>query len=361
MDRDKFTRLLKEFIRRRNIPNLVLAQAMGVSSTTITKWSRGEIKKRFDCEKICRCADVLELSLSERTEFFEAAGCQDYQSTTTEIDFNEPLVPVTTRPIIRPRQFFGRLTLLDRIFNGWRRIALENTAVIGTKLSGKTSLLNYVRTINKTKREHLRKNQRNDWLQRTCNWVMIDFKNDIRTQHLESLIHYILKKLNLCGSDIHVLTDFISMICDNLHQPTIILMDNIEAGLKSVELEQEFWNCMRHLGSNCASGQIGFLITSRQSLPQLEQLSMQLKKPSPFFNLFNQLELGPLTEAEARELIEYVPQRLSAADIDWILEQSQCYPYPLQILCEVRLNALKTGGDWQKIGLERIQFHRPAG
>lgn len=360
MDIDKFTRLLKEYIRRRNIPNLVLAQAIGVSSTTITKWLRGEIKRRFDCEKICRCADVLELSLPERAEFLEAAGCQDYQPMATKIDLNEPLVPVTTRPIIHPRQFFGRLTLLERIFNGWRQFALENAAVVGTKLSGKTSLLNYVRTINKTKGEQLRNNQRNDWLQRTCNWVMIDFKNDIRTQHLDSLIHYLLKELNLCSSDIHVLTDFISVICDNLHQPTIILMDNIEAGLKSVELEQEFWNCMRHLGSNCANGQIGFLITSRQSLTQLEQLSMQLNKPSPFFNLFNQLELGPLTKAEALELLEYLPQRLSAADIDWILEQSQCYPYPLQILGEVWLNTLETGGDWQKIGLERIKFHRPS-
>lgn len=358
MDSEKFAQWLKEFIGRRGMTNLVLAQAIGVSSTTITKWLKGEIKRRFDCEKIFRCADVLQLSPLERAELLELAGCQDYQPVAAEIDLTEPLVPITTRPIIHPRQFFGRLDLLDRIFNSWKQLSLENTAVIGAKLSGKTSLLNYVKVINKTKETHLRKNQRNDWLQQTCNWVMIDFKNDIRTQHLESLIHYLLKELHLFDSDIHMLSDFINTIGDNLHQPTIILIDNIEAGLKSPGLGQEFWYCLRYLGSNCANGQIGFLITSRQSLTQLEELSIQLNKPSPFFNLFIQLELGPLAEAEARELMEYTPQRFSEADIDWILEQSQCYPYPLQILCEVRLNTFKVGGDWQKMGLERIKFYR---
>jgi transcriptional regulator with XRE-family HTH domain len=358
MNSERFAQLLKEFIGRRGMANLVLAQAIGVSSTTITKWLKGEIKRRFDCEKILKCADVLDLSARERVEWFSSAGCQDYQPVAIEIDLTEPLVPITTRPIIHPHQFFGRLALLDRIFNGWQRISLEHTAVIGAKLSGKTSLLNYVKAINKTKSEHLRNNQRNDWLQKTCNWVMIDFKNDIRTQHLESLIPYLLKKLNLFSQDINALSDFINTICDNLHQPTIILIDNIEAGLKSPGLGQDFWYCLRHLGSNCANGQIGFLITSRQSLTQLEELSLQLNKPSPFFNLFIQHKLGPLTEAEARELIEYTPQRFSKANIDWILEQSQCYPYPLQILCEVRLNAFKAGGDWQKIGLEKIKPYR---
>lgn len=360
MNSEKFSQLLQKFITHRHITNAELAKKIELTPPAITKWLNGEIKRRFNCEKVLKCAAVLQLSPLEQAELFEAAGCPDQLQAIDVIDLNEPPVPVTTRPIIHPRQFFGRLALIDRIFNGWKRLSLENTAVIGAKLSGKTSLLNYVRTINKTKREHLRSNQRNDWLSKTYHWVMIDFKNDIRTQQLDSLIDYLLKALNPSSPTVHALSDFINAVCDNLHQPTIILIDNIEAGLKSAGLSQDFWDCMRHLGSNCAEGQIGFLITSRQSLPQLEALSVKLNKPSPFFNLFNQLELGPLTEAEARELITYVPQAFSAPDIDWILEQSQCYPYLLQTLCEVRLDAFKEGGDWQKTGLERIKHYQPA-
>ena len=47
MDSEKFAQLLKEFIGRRGMTNLVLAQAVGVSSTTITKWLKGEIKRIF--------------------------------------------------------------------------------------------------------------------------------------------------------------------------------------------------------------------------------------------------------------------------------------------------------------------------
>jgi len=46
--------------------------------------------------------------------------------------------------------FFGRQRQLKRLFNLLKSYPLQNAAIIGQKRSGKTSLLNYLRTISTT-------------------------------------------------------------------------------------------------------------------------------------------------------------------------------------------------------------------
>jgi len=50
-------------------------------------------------------------------------------------------------PITHPRHFFGRTRELRRLFGLWQQAPLQNAAIIGPRRSGKTSLLNYLRTI----------------------------------------------------------------------------------------------------------------------------------------------------------------------------------------------------------------------
>jgi hypothetical protein len=80
---------------------------------------------------------------------------------------------------------------------------------------------------------------------------------------------------------------------------------------------------------------------------------------SPFFNIFGYTTtLGPLTEAEARELIANSPIPFREADIAWILAHSDRWPLLLRILCRERLFSLEEedlSDDWQQEGLRQIQ------
>ncbi|MEN8217661.1 MAG: helix-turn-helix transcriptional regulator [Pseudomonadota bacterium] len=180
-----FAALLTKYMKRIGISDQQLADRIEerlpynrerkTSRQTIYKWRTGETM-RPTCEKVAKCAEVLRLDSRECNEFFQAAGCpaQNNYDYASEIE-DGPLVPVTTRPIIHPRQFFGREALLKRIFNEWRQLPLQHVAVCGPKLSGKTSLLNYIRYIHNHNDNTLCQGQRYDWLKQRYSWVFVDF------------------------------------------------------------------------------------------------------------------------------------------------------------------------------------------
>ncbi|MCP4425170.1 MAG: ATP-binding protein, partial [Chloroflexi bacterium] len=67
---------------------------------------------------------------------------------------------------------------------------------------------------------------------------------------------------------------------------------------------------------------------------------------------------GPLTDVEARELIDASPVQFAPADVDWILAESDRWPMPLQILCRERLLTLEDGDDgdlWREDALRQIE------
>ena len=112
-------------------------------------------------------------------------------------------------------------------------------------------------------------------------------------------------------------------------------MDNIDIGLKMTALDGPFWWNMASLGS-CE--QISFVVTASE---QPLELARDCGKPSPFFKLFAQtLQLGAFTEEEARELLNNSPEPFSSEEIEGMLKESDCWPEPLQKLCDMRLREL---------------------
>lgn len=101
-------------------------------------------------------------------------------------------------PIAQPRYFFGRQKVLKRLFNLLKTHPLQNAAIIGQRRSGKTSLLNYLRTITTTPTNQLRPGQKADWLPNpeTYRWIFVDFQ-DARMAHRETLLQYLLKAMQL--------------------------------------------------------------------------------------------------------------------------------------------------------------------
>jgi len=261
-------------------------------------------------------------------------------------------------PITEPRQFFGREHMLKRIFDIWRYTPLQHIAIVGAKRSGKTSLLHYLRKIIDTPGEELRYGQKNDWLMPGYQWVFVDFQ-DPRMCYQESLLRHLLIELGMPVPEPCDLIGFMEIVDQYLEIPTIILLDEITAGLAAPDLDEPFWWGMRSLGSNHAGGKIGFVLTAYETP---ESLAVEHNQPSPFFNIFGHvMSLGPLTHAEGLELIQSTPNPFAVQDIDWILEQSRCWPALLQILCHSRLMALEEhiGADeWQADGLKRMQPYR---
>ncbi|MDZ8081372.1 MAG: ATP-binding protein [Nostoc sp. DcaGUA01] len=265
---------------------------------------------------------------------------------------------ITGAPITQPRHFFGREKELKRLFNLLKRHPLQNAAIIGKKRSGKTSLLHYLKNITTTPAQQLRPKQKSDWLPHPENyhWIFVDLQ-DARMQSREGLLKYILESLKLQLPTPCDLDHFMDVVSDNLHSPTVILLDEIGVGLQRCpELDDGFWESLRSLATNHTGGNLAFILATPESPTELAR---NTGHSSPFFNIFGYTAyLGALTEIEARELIASSPIPFANEDVQWILTQSCCWPLLLQILCREKLFNLEEGennDNWREEGLQQIK------
>ncbi|MEH2178029.1 ATP-binding protein [Nostoc sp.] len=326
-------------------------------------------------------ADELEISLSTVKKFLNGEPV-DYQNFVEfskklglewqDIAYKEPETQppkpqpingeaspfITGAPITQPRYFFGREKELKRLFNLLKRHPLQNAAIIGKKRSGKTSLLHYLKNITTTPAEQLRPEQKSDWLPHPENyrWIFVDLQ-DARMQSREGLLKYILESLKMQVPIPCDLDRFMDVVSDNLHSPTVILLDEIGVGLQRCpELDDGFWESLRSLATNHTGGNLAFVLATPES-PM--ELAHNTGHSSPFFNIFGYTAyLEALTQTEARELIVSSPIAFTDKDVEWILTQSCCWPLLLQILCRERLFNLEEGendDNWREEGLRQIK------
>jgi hypothetical protein len=297
------------------------------------------------------------LEISERLGY-EWRNIVHIDETIPKPLFQESSAFITGTPITHPHNFFGRQKELKRLFDLLKRRPLQNAAIIGNRRSGKTSLLQYLKNITTTPTEQLRPGQKSDWLPSPENyrWIFVDFQ-DARRQSREGLLRYILESLKMSVPSPCDLDRFMDAVSSNLRQPTVILLDEIGAGLQRCpELDDGFWESLRSLATNQTNGNLGFVLAT----PELPiELARSTGHSSPFFNIFGYTTtLGALTETEARELIASSPMPFPAEDVEWILTQSKCWPLLLQILCRERLFSLEEGeteDDWREVGLEQLK------
>ncbi|MCC3405227.1 MAG: ATP-binding protein [Microcoleus sp. PH2017_10_PVI_O_A] len=345
---------VKSAVRRNGFPSQsAFAQEVGLSPSTVKSFLRGNPVDYINFVEISE-----KLGLDWQTiAYIEQTDSQSPQPNPPQTcDETSPFI--TGNPITNPRCFFGREKELKRLFNLIKRQPLQNAAIIGKKRSGKTSLLQYLKNITTTPIEKLRPSQKSDWLPHPENyrWIFVDFQ-DSRLQNREGLLRYILESLkmivpNPCGLD-----RFMDVVSYNLHQPTVILLDEIGVGLQRCpELDDGFWESLRSLATNQTNGNLGFVLATPESPIEL---ATSTGHSSPFFNIFGYTTtLGAMTEAEARELIGSSPIPFADEDIEWILTQSKCWPLLLQILCRERLFSLEDGvigDDWHEEGLEQLK------
>jgi transcriptional regulator with XRE-family HTH domain len=348
--------LLKKYMARRNLSDVELAERIGgVTRETVYRWRTGTIKApKYD--KAIKCAKILELNPQERSEFFMAAGWPDPQGQVfapqaTVEENTEPVVGITTRPIIYARDFFGRDDVLKRLANAWRRVPLEHVAIIGPKRCGKTSLLNFI-----VDSRSAQANKRDGWPTIVEKFVYVDLDGK-RMQRIESFLSHVLNQLGLKIPEDCDVDRFVEIVDEDVRKPTLFLIDNLEKGLAAPEMDDIFWDGMRSL-SYGANGQLGFCVTSCESLEDLEKKSEdKFGESSAFFGIFESNELKPFTEQEARQFISAAPQGFSEKDTQWLLENSRQWPILLQELCKIALDEK----DWKKAGKKKLKEYENKG
>jgi len=326
-----FAEQLDKYMKSANLSDEILAGQIGVTKMTVHNWRTGKNKNSPSREKVLKCAYLLELTPKQRMDFFTMAGM------LVEVP---KLLPVVGTPIIKPYQFFGRKALLSDICWAWNKVVPESIIIIGPKRSGKTSVLNYLKNINHS--EYYRSDQPQGWL---TGWlpyhlemVFIDFR-DANMFQPETLMIDILQQLNLTVPSPCELATFSSIIKNELTKAVVILMDNLEIGLKMTALDENFWLNMAFLGSH---EQLSFVATSTVPLNKSVET---FDKPCSFFELFgHHLQLEAFTQDEARELLTDSPKIFSSEEIESMLEESNCWPEPLQKLCDTRLRKMSLRG-----------------
>lgn len=337
---------VKVSLKRSGYPSQkVLALDSGLSLSTVKNFLNGKPVDHLNFVELC---DRLGLSWQDVADPLDDDGA--------EINIQPTFI--AGRPIQHPRNFFGRERELRRLFGLLKTQPMQNAAIVGKQRSGKTSLLNYLRTITMTPRRELREGQRSDWLPspEKYKWIYADFQ-DVRLQSRLGLMTHLLESMAIDVPGNCDLETFMDVMNDRLpQQPTVILMDEVAVGLQRCpELNDEFWESLRSLSNSPTEGKLAFILSTSEKPLELAKSSGH---SSPFFNTFGYTAyLGPLIESEALALVKSSQIDFKQNDIEWILTTSKCWPLLLQILCRECFYSLKDkqkGENWKKEALKQI-------
>lgn len=335
-----------------------IQQSLAIETSAADKFKLEQTLSNEEPELACLEYELDQIETALEIASLKKETVEKKQPPPPKLKTEEPPPFITGSPITHPRCFFGRQKELKRLFDLLKRHPLQNAAIIGKRRIGKTSLLHYLKNITTTPPEELRPGQKYDWLPQPENdqWIFVDFQ-DARMASRDRLLSYILECLNLKVPTPCNLDYFMDEVSDNLHFPTVILLDEIGVGLQRCpELDDGFWECLRSLATNHTRGNLAFILATHESPIELAR---NTGHSSPFFNIFGYTAtLGALTEAEAEELIASSPIAFPEEDVEWILQQSQRLPLLLQILCREKLFSLEdgeTGDDWRKEALQQIK------
>lgn len=327
------------------------AADVGPSLSTVKKFLKGEA---IDYENFRELCERLAIDW-QGIVYVEAADAPAIEPIAGELAAFNP-----SHPVPHPLGFFGRSREISRSFGLLKRRPLQNIAIIGPKKSGKTSLLKHLVQLAITPTPQLRDDQRAYHLPQSeqYKWIFVDLQ-DPRLATREGLIKNLLGMIGVTV-DTGDLEQFMDLMSLHLQQPTVILLDEIGSVLRrDCDLDDAFWESLRSLASHYSNGNLGFVLTSHE---HPTQLASHTGHSSPFFNIFGYATtLGPLSEPEAQALIASSPIAFSAADVEWILAQSEGWPFFLQLLCQYRLEALhhqESDTTWQEEGLQQIAFYR---
>jgi hypothetical protein len=242
---------------------------------------------------------------------------------------------------IPPKLFVGRDKELRRIIS--RIITGQSTAIIGESLSGKTSILRYLiepglrQKHYGTDEEHLffsflDVQTLNDQFNQSQFWehALRPLHEQIITSHhsntLVAKAYENCKKEDFSVSTLERL--FEKMQQDEQH--IVVMIDEFDVLLNHATLNHAaFFGNLRSLTSRARS--LSLLIASRLSLYNLNSQTQQFNpNGSAYFNVFQEIILGPLADTALKTLLSQAGNRFSEEDHTFITKVAGAHPYLLQ-------------------------------
>jgi len=376
-----FASIFNKFMEELGITNKKVAQILNVHQTTIARWRKEADAKPDDVNHIERFAQHYRLNLEEENALREAAGFAKKIEAQSElqvisymaikpwsaIEPEENFIPriiapanykpfVVSQPVTK-KHFFGREKILQKLFELWNAypaMPIQNAAIWGEKRIGKTSILKHIKALTIAQDTELRPEQveqRQKWLPNAdrYNFIYVDFQNK-KLQSQAGLLSYGLKEMHLIEDEVDLarsnnpLYDFIELVSEHLHKPTVIMLDEIGTVLHLRDSDKEektvfdfdFWENLRALATTeFDPARLGFLLSSPENPQKLQGLASVDDRGicSPFFNIFGStIQVAAFSEQEARALINSSAKPFAEEIIESILAAS-LKPYDLQRYC----------------------------
>jgi uncharacterized protein len=229
--------------------------------------------------------------------------------------------------ITNPAQFIGRTKELNIIFSALETAhsgQLQHVQIVGERRIGKSSLLYHVTQIYKQRLTQPEKYR----------FVYVDLQ-DAHCHKLEGLLKYVLGELKVPAKP--TLANFQEAVEDlnrNGIYP-VLCLDEFEHLTKH---KDQFPDDVFEVWRSLASGsKLAFITASQTSLGQLIQ---QGNLTSTFHNIFIYLELGNLTEPEARALLARNTDRpFTEEEIGKLFKLASYHPAHLQIAAQLLYEA----------------------
>lgn len=228
--------------------------------------------------------------------------------------------------------------------------------VLGPRYSGKTSLLYYLQRLPTAAPDRVRSDQITGWNNRArqIRWVYVDFRNP-NMGNTAYLLRYLLQRMGIPGPQNVTLDAFIGLVSNQLRSPVVILFDEVGIARERYhELGRSFWDGLISLAQTGTHQRLGYVLTAEASD---ESPVFDIR----FFGINGHLTyLGPFEVDEARQLIASSPIPFPEEDVEWILETSNLWPLPLQILCHERLSALQSGEretEWRRRACQHVALY----
>lgn len=237
--------------------------------------------------------------------------------------------------------FIGRRKELRRVKG--RLLKGESTAIIGDPHIGKTSFLNYLAS--PEKREEFYENNAEKWYFSQINIQMLggqftpaqfwDYALEPIKDHIgrETADPDLSKHYTICAEN-----NFGNFTLERLFSQLkktsrrfILLIDEFDTLLYHPVLNNaEFYGGLRTLASN-PHCELVLIIASRTPLFQLNSFTQEFNPTgSPFFNIFSEVTLGPLTDNGVKQLLSLAGDRFTTSDTQIIQTLAGHHPYLLQ-------------------------------
>jgi serine/threonine protein kinase len=240
--------------------------------------------------------------------------------------------PYLNRVMIKhSSEFFGRSREIRKIYSRLDAPHPQSISIVGDRKIGKSSLLNYI--------YHPRNRRRYMENHENTIFIYLDFQRD--SEHdVPTFIDFLFSMFAYECGNAHDYTkhqktlDQLKAVIEELNSEgkrIVILMDEFEAITRNKNFEESFFSYLRALAN---SYRVAYVTSSHEDLQKM--CHAKDISDSPFFNIFSNLPLRPLTREEAIDLIR-VPSKAEAVPLERhaekIIDLAGYFPLFLQIAC----------------------------